>query len=322
MFGDCISNSWNSNEIRKESKNGKDHDALSLLRKQRLDYPKNVILGILNVNSLQNKFESISELIKGKFEIFLINETKLDTSFPSNQFALSGYKFVIKDRNKFEGEVAFYTNDQLLSRTIKIENPSGIAILTIEITKRKNKIVVAGISKPPNLSETDFTANLETIVSKPSNIFEKLIHMGEFNMTTSNPIMRQFLDTFALSPLNTDPTCFNNSRNPSCIDLLLTNFKPSFMKTNVFETDIFDHHKMISTIMKLYFTGQSPKTKYYRDYRKFDIDYFSSELSRRLNSVFCSFKENVEYEELNYLSRFHRVFLNLLNIQAPLKRKF
>ena len=58
-----------------------------------------------------------------------------------------------------------------------------------------------------------------------------------------------------------------------------------------------------------------------RDYRKFDIDYFSSELSRQLNSVFCSIKENVDYEELNDFSRFHTVFLNLLNNQAPLKKK-
>ena len=101
MSGDCISKSQNSNEIRKEVKNGKDHDAFSLLRKQRLDYPKNVIFGHLNINSLRNKFESISELIKGNFDIFLINETKLDASFPSNQFAMSGYKFVRKDRNKF-----------------------------------------------------------------------------------------------------------------------------------------------------------------------------------------------------------------------------
>ena len=85
MSGDCISKSQNSNEIRKEVKNGKDHDAFSLLRKQRLDYPKNVIFGHLNINSLRNKFESISELIKGNFDIFLINETKLDASFPSNQ---------------------------------------------------------------------------------------------------------------------------------------------------------------------------------------------------------------------------------------------
>ena len=39
-------------------------------------------------------FESISELITGKFGIFLINKTKLDVSFPRNQFAMSGYKFV------------------------------------------------------------------------------------------------------------------------------------------------------------------------------------------------------------------------------------
>ena len=234
---------------------------------------------------------------------------------------MSGYKFVRKDRNKFGSGIAFYINDQLPSRPIKIENPSDIEILTIEVTIRKNKILVAGIYKPPNLSETDFTTNLETIISKLSNSYEKLILMGDFNITTNNPILSQFLDTFALSPLNNDPTCFKNSKNPSCIDLLLTNFKPSFMKTNNFETGISDHHKMISTIMKLHFTRESPKTKYYRDYRKFDIDYFSSELSRQLNSVFCSIKENVDYEELNDFSRFHRVFLNLLNIQAPLKKK-
>ena len=77
-------------------------------------------------------------------DIFLINETKLDASFPSNQFAMSGYKFVRKDRNKFGGGIAFYINHQLPSRPIKIENPSGIEILTIEITIRKNKILVAG----------------------------------------------------------------------------------------------------------------------------------------------------------------------------------
>ena len=108
MPGDCISKSQNLNEIRKEAKNGKGHDAFSLRRKQCLDYPKNVIFGHLNINSLRNKCESISELLKGKFDIFLINETKLDASFPSNQFAMSGYKFVRKDRNKFGVELLLY----------------------------------------------------------------------------------------------------------------------------------------------------------------------------------------------------------------------
>ena len=89
-------------------------------------------MGHLNINSLQNKFESISELIKRKFDIFLINETKLDASFPSNQFSMSGYKFVRKDKSKFGGGIAFYFNDQLPSWTIKIEYPSGIEILTMK----------------------------------------------------------------------------------------------------------------------------------------------------------------------------------------------
>ena len=93
------------------------------------------------------------------------------------------------------------------------------------------------------------------------------------------------------------------------------------MKTNVFETGISDHQKIISTIIKLHFTRESSKTKYYRDNRKFDIDYFSSELSRQLDSNFCCFKEMEDCGELNKFNRFHRVFLNLLNIQAPLKKK-
>ena len=73
--------------------------------------------------------------------------------------------------------------------------------------------------------------------------------------------------------------------------------------------------------MKLHFTRESSNTKYYRDYCKFDIDYFSSELSRQLDSTFSSFKANEDCEELNEFSRVYGVFLNLLNIQAPLKKK-
>ena len=98
-------------------------------------------------------------MIKGKVDNFLINETKL-------QFAMSGYRFIRIDRNKFTGGIASYITDRLASRTIKVENLSDIEILTLEITIRKNKIIVARIYKPPKLSETDLTTNLETIISK------------------------------------------------------------------------------------------------------------------------------------------------------------
>ena len=44
-------------------------------------HAKNVFLEHLNVNSLRNKFESSNKLIKDTFDIFLVTESKLDSSF-------------------------------------------------------------------------------------------------------------------------------------------------------------------------------------------------------------------------------------------------
>ena len=40
-------------------------------------------------------------------------------------------------------------------------------------------------------------------------------------MTASNSILSQLLDTFVLSPLNIDSTCFKNSKDLSCINLFM-----------------------------------------------------------------------------------------------------
>ena len=88
--------------------------------------------------------------------------------------SLSDCKFRRRDRIKFGSEIAVYFTDQLPTWTIRIENPSDIEILTIEVAMRKNKILVAGTYKLPNFSETDFTTNLETIISKLSSKYEKL----------------------------------------------------------------------------------------------------------------------------------------------------
>ena len=151
-------------------------------------------------------------------DIFLINETNLDESFSSKQFAISRSKFIRKDRKNFGGGITFYINDQWSSRIMKIENRADIKIQAIKILICKNSILVALIYKPPNLGKTDFTASLETL-NKLSNTYEKLIVMRIFNMNMISPYRSQFLDTFALSPLYTDPTCFKSSKDPSYIDL-------------------------------------------------------------------------------------------------------
>ena len=47
--------------------------------------------GHLNINSLRNKFDQLTEMVKGFVDIFLISESKLDDSFPEGQFTIDGY---------------------------------------------------------------------------------------------------------------------------------------------------------------------------------------------------------------------------------------
>ena len=52
----------------------------SCLTKLRVKHPKNIIFGYLDINSLQNKFEYLKEIIKNTFYVFLVSQCKLDLS--------------------------------------------------------------------------------------------------------------------------------------------------------------------------------------------------------------------------------------------------
>ena len=56
---------------------------LSSLRRKNL---KRAILAQLKINSIRNKFGLFAEGIKGKFDVLMISETKIDETFPSRKF--------------------------------------------------------------------------------------------------------------------------------------------------------------------------------------------------------------------------------------------
>ena len=58
----------------------------------RLKYPRNVIISYININSIRNKFSGFSEMIGENVDILVIAETKIDSSFPTSQFLIDGFK--------------------------------------------------------------------------------------------------------------------------------------------------------------------------------------------------------------------------------------
>ena len=84
--------------------------------KQRTDNTLNtIIIDHLNINSMRNKFVLVENIIKA-FDIFLISESKLDCTFPLNQFYIAGFKQFRRDRNQFGGGLMLYINKNIPCR--------------------------------------------------------------------------------------------------------------------------------------------------------------------------------------------------------------
>ena len=79
----------------------------------KIKKPKNVFLGHLNINYIENKFESVWKFIKDTFDIFLLSESKLDSSFPDDQFSIPGNRIVRKVRDRNGGRFLLYINEDI-----------------------------------------------------------------------------------------------------------------------------------------------------------------------------------------------------------------
>ena len=77
-----------------------------------------------------------------------------------------------------------------------------------------------------------------------------MLILGDFNIEIDEPHMKSFCETYNLTNLIKQPTCYKNPDNPTCIDLILTNDPRTFQSTCVIETGLSDFHLMTLTIMR------------------------------------------------------------------------
>ena len=109
--------------------------------------------------------------------------------------------------------------------------------------------------------------------------------MGDFNAALDNAVLKDFFNLYNLTNLINKATCYKNPNNPSCIDLLLTNFLKYFQNSSVIETGLSDFHKMVVTVMKTNFRKLEPKIINYRNYRYFSNDRFREKVTSELSKV-------------------------------------
>ena len=96
--------------------------------------------------------------------------------------------------------------------------------------------------------------------------------------------MKSFFEKNLFYNMMKQNTCLKDDGG-SCIDLLITNSKFSFMKTNSFETGLSDHHHMIYTILKTKFEKFKPKKSIYCNFKQYDSDQFKLDIFNSMSAM-------------------------------------
>ena len=114
-------------------------DAQEVLKDIRKSNDNKIVFGQLNINSLRNKFDMLSKLIKGFVDVFMISETKLDDSFPEGQFFIDGYHTPFRFNRNGNG-VCIFLNvcKDILEKVIHCDFPTSKSFLLKFIFIRKS----------------------------------------------------------------------------------------------------------------------------------------------------------------------------------------
>ena len=224
----------------KPSNNPEYMDPLNILRDIKFKNINRLVIGQININSLRNKFEALKMLITGNLDILVITETKLDESFPSQQFNIEGFSSPFRlDRNINGGGIMIYIRDDIASKELKSQSTTtNLEGIFIEINLRNKKWLLFGGYNHTKTNITNYLSKLGRNLDTHLGKYENILLIGDFNSETKETSMNEFLDIYNLKNLIKDSTCFKNPLNPSCIDLMLTIIIRSFQNSQTVETII------------------------------------------------------------------------------------
>ena len=168
----------------KESENNDPYQTLNSIRVSNVD---RLIVGQLNINSLKNKLEGLKLIVKGNIDILIITESKLDDTFPINQFIIQGFAPPFRaDRNKNGGGVIIYVREDIPSREMTV-HPTAINFegIFFEINLKKSKWLLFGGYNPHKDNISNFLNQLGPILDYYMPKYDNFLLLGDFNSEMS-----------------------------------------------------------------------------------------------------------------------------------------
>ena len=153
------------------------------IKSLKLKYPKQPSIAYLNINSIRNKFEELKIIVKKNIDILIIADTKIDESFPTNQFKMDGYRTPYRYRtNENVGGLLIYINENIPSKELTgFKIPNDIQMLPIEINLRKQKWLMLPYYRRPITDPGYFLKTLGSTIEHYSPKRDNIIAIGDLN---------------------------------------------------------------------------------------------------------------------------------------------
>ena len=120
----------------------------------------------------------------------------------------------------------------------------------IELNLRNDKWLLNCSYNPNKNNIGNHLKALSGFLDSHSSTYEKILILGDFNIEVDDQNMKTFCDSYSLTSLIKQPTCYKNPSHPKCIDLILTNVSRSFQTTYVIETGLSNFHLKIARILQ------------------------------------------------------------------------
>ena len=199
----------------------------------------------LNVNSLLKHIDEIRHvLFSAPFDIFAINESKIDELTPDNEISIPGYNPFRKDRNRAGGSVVLYIRDNISFSDREDLVPSSLETVCAEINRPHSKrFLVYTWYRPPN-SDMELFNECEIFFQRCDAESRELILVGDLNCDVSkvslDPHTRQLIflcSLYQIVQLIDKPTRVADT-SVTMIDLVLTNVKENIHASELFVEDL------------------------------------------------------------------------------------
>ena len=175
---------------------------------------------------------------------------------------------------------------------------------------KKNKWLRSNSYYPDKGNTKQNLSSISKGLDELNSKYDDILFTGDLNSEMSEPSLDKFCQTYNLGSIVNKPTCFQNSKNPSFIEMVLTNKQERFSEAKTVEIGLSDFHKILVSVFQTNLKKQKLKIVTYHDYKCFDNEKFRESLITYFNTA-----KNVPYDA------FENLVLHTLDKLEPIAQK-